>query len=216
MSYNSGAATMLLYTDFDAWDNWRLQVNSDTMATDMEPYLSLTDGYAIMATYTWSSADVADTEVTGQCIVAKTTTNSSVFSYSCYSVVVAGDTTDLSTYAVSLDKSVAGTDAAVPSDSIGSGTEYTETIQGFKNTWSCATVLTTSNPGNNKTTCYRFQPSLSNADDTYFRIDGDSTEGAFTLHLNGVDTSYTPSTWQGASYGMAVAIATAALSLLAF
>ena len=77
--------------------------------------------------------------------------------------------------------------------------------------------MTTTDPGTNVNTCFRFQPALADAIDEYFRIDGDSTEGGFTSVVNGADTDFVATTWMGASYGVAAAaVATAAVSLLSF
>lgn len=88
MSYGgtTSPATMLIYYDVSAWDNWRLQVNSNELATAIKPYLAYTDGYAIKATVKFNTSALADGDEYGQCIQGKSfsATGMSMEAASCY------------------------------------------------------------------------------------------------------------------------------------
>lgn len=90
MTYGATLANWLLYWDNNAWNEFRLQVTTENMATEISPYLSYTDGYAMKASVSWLATDQLDTQVYGQCISGMTTVGDQAMS--CWGCVQAGTT----------------------------------------------------------------------------------------------------------------------------
>ena len=211
------SASMLIYQDMSAWDNWVLS-ESAVDESLLVPYLTLTDGYALMSTLSLYDAWV-DTSAGAKLIGA------------CLST----DTQAASCWTVSQSGSVAGADLALTQDSsyyhdLSAATisdaddpttfsAATDTILGFSNSWSC-TMPTDLTVEPYTISCHRFQVKDVDSSAATYRFDSDSpTDGTCNLWLYNADTgvvgtAMTADTWLSAVSGFTFATTAAALIAL--
>lgn len=211
------SASMLIYQDMTAWDNWVLS-ESAVDESLLVPYLTLTDGYALMSTLSLYDAWV-DTSAGAKLIGA------------CLST----DTQAASCWTVSQSGSVAGADLALTQDSsyyrdLSAATisdaddpttfsAATDTILGFSNSWSC-TMPTDLTVEPYTISCHRFQVKDVDSSAATYRFDSDSpTDGTCNLWLYNADTgvvgtAMTADTWLSAVSGFTFATTAAALIAL--
>ena len=86
MTYLSGTAYFLIYSDQTAWENWHVAIKEYQALQDFDNiYKDLTDGYAMKAQMTFPAANMADTNSAGQCI------SIAYWAISCYEMTQQGD-----------------------------------------------------------------------------------------------------------------------------
>ena len=168
----SGTAHVLIYLDQTAWDDFRLQVTSDTLWTEFEPYRTITDGYAIKANINVLDTDLSTSEYTGMCITVDS------FAASCWTATKTG--TSAYTFSSHYEDLSSATAPAAGDSAIGYSAPAAVTgvsLDGFAHTFSCATTsVTDSGTGviTDTLSCYLFQPADADSTAASYRFDSDS------------------------------------------
>ena len=211
------SASMLIYQDLTAWDDWVLS-ESAVDESLLVPYLTKTDGYALMSTLTLYDAWL-DTSAAAKKVGACLSTDS--MAASCWTVSQSGSVTGAD-LALTQDSSYyQDLSAATISDADDptTFTTATDTILGFENSWSC-TMPADLTVEPYTIACHRFQVKDVDSAAATYRFDADSpTDGTCNLWLYNevtgvVSTAMTADTWLSAVSGFTFATTAAALIAL--